>query len=302
MPETFGARLRQQREQKQIALRSIAEQTKISMSLLEGLERDDVSQWPGGIFRRAFVRSYAEQIGLDPTVTASEFLQIYPDPAGVLSGPAEAPAEAPPPTGVRHLIQSAFDVLSPSRRTTVSPVPQTAAADVPPHSQAHERPPVLLPARAEPDLAAAAELCTELGCLTEPLQAGTTLQRVTTMLDAVGVIIWLWDRQRTELRPWLANGYSDQVLARLPGVRRDAQNATATAFRSMETCVVAGTDLLSGAVVIPLMTSFGCVGVLAVEFPNGREQASTVRALATIFAAQLASLLGAMPDYEIVTA
>src|SRR5689334_14375577 len=43
MPETFGTRLRQQREQRQIALRSIANKTKISIGLLEGLERDDVS-------------------------------------------------------------------------------------------------------------------------------------------------------------------------------------------------------------------------------------------------------------------
>ena len=58
MPDSFGTRLRQQREQRQISLTTIAEQTKIKMSLLEGLERDDISQWPIGIFRRAFVRSY----------------------------------------------------------------------------------------------------------------------------------------------------------------------------------------------------------------------------------------------------
>ncbi len=57
MPESFGARLRQRRERQQIALTSIAEQTKISLSLLEALERDDVSHWPAGIFRRAFIRT-----------------------------------------------------------------------------------------------------------------------------------------------------------------------------------------------------------------------------------------------------
>ena len=50
MSECFGARLRQQRERQQIALTTIAEQTKISLSLLEALERDDVSHWPTGIF------------------------------------------------------------------------------------------------------------------------------------------------------------------------------------------------------------------------------------------------------------
>jgi cytoskeleton protein RodZ len=68
MPESLGARLRQQREDRKIALATIAEQTKIKLSLLEALERDDVSHWPAGIFRRAFIRAYAHAIGLDPDV------------------------------------------------------------------------------------------------------------------------------------------------------------------------------------------------------------------------------------------
>jgi cytoskeletal protein RodZ len=66
MPDSFGGRLRQQRERQQIALTTIAEQTKIKLSLLEALERDDVSHWPTGIFRRAFIRSYAHAVGLPP--------------------------------------------------------------------------------------------------------------------------------------------------------------------------------------------------------------------------------------------
>ena len=52
-PESFGTRLRNQREAQNIALATIAERTKIKLSLLEELERDDVSHWPTGIFRRA---------------------------------------------------------------------------------------------------------------------------------------------------------------------------------------------------------------------------------------------------------
>src|SRR6478672_11674669 len=79
LPESFGARLRQRRERQHIALSTIAEQTKIKLSLLEALERDDVSHWPSGIFRRAFIRSYAAAIGLDPDETANEFLERHPD-------------------------------------------------------------------------------------------------------------------------------------------------------------------------------------------------------------------------------
>ena len=84
MPESFGARLRQRREQQQIGLATIAEQTKIKESLLEALERDDVSHWPTGIFRRAFMRSYARAIGLEPDVVVREFSEVHPDPTEVV--------------------------------------------------------------------------------------------------------------------------------------------------------------------------------------------------------------------------
>ena len=79
--EPFGSRLRRERERRQIALSSISANTKISAGLFEGLERGDVSRWPAGIFRRAFIRAYAEGIGLDPDAVAREFLERFPDPA-----------------------------------------------------------------------------------------------------------------------------------------------------------------------------------------------------------------------------
>src|SRR6187455_462712 len=85
MPETFGARMREQRERQQVALSTIAEQTKIKVSLLEALEQDDVSHWPSGIFRRAFIRAYAHAIGLEPDVVVREFLELYPDPTEVVA-------------------------------------------------------------------------------------------------------------------------------------------------------------------------------------------------------------------------
>jgi hypothetical protein len=48
--------------------------------LLEGLESDDISRWPGGIFRRAFVRSYAEAVGLDPDDIYRRFEQQHKPP------------------------------------------------------------------------------------------------------------------------------------------------------------------------------------------------------------------------------
>jgi len=87
----FGRRLRDQRERAQIALSEIAEATKIKRSVLEELERGDVSAWPGGIFRRAFVRAYASAIGLSPESVVEEFTQVFPD--GARRGAAEAKHE-----------------------------------------------------------------------------------------------------------------------------------------------------------------------------------------------------------------
>ena len=96
----------------------------------------------------------------------------------------------------------------------------------------------------------------------------------------------------------IAQGYSDRLLARLPRVGRETDNATAAAFRSAQTCVVKSRDLANGAVVAPMVTSGGCVGVLAIELQHGREQKESVRALATILAAQLARVVGAAASAE----
>jgi len=93
---TFGPRLRQERERRHISLTSIAENTKISRSLLEALERDDVSRWPSGIFRRSFVRSYAQAIGLDADEIVREFLERFPDPSAVSTEAVERTAAATP--------------------------------------------------------------------------------------------------------------------------------------------------------------------------------------------------------------
>ncbi len=77
-PTDVGARLRAAREAKQISLREIAETTKISASMLEAIEENDVAQLPGGIFTRAFVRSYAAEVGLDPEETTRDFVAQLP--------------------------------------------------------------------------------------------------------------------------------------------------------------------------------------------------------------------------------
>ena len=77
-PLDFGRNLREARERRGVSLRQIANATKIGMSALEALERNDFSRLPGGIFSRAFVRSYAIEVGLDPEATMQEFIAQFP--------------------------------------------------------------------------------------------------------------------------------------------------------------------------------------------------------------------------------
>jgi cytoskeletal protein RodZ len=73
----LGARLKAAREAKAMPLRDIATATKISVVALEALEKGDFARLPGGIFSRAFVRAYAEAVGLDPEGAVHEFLAEF---------------------------------------------------------------------------------------------------------------------------------------------------------------------------------------------------------------------------------
>jgi hypothetical protein len=296
MTESFGARLRQQRERQQIPLASIADRTKISLSLLEALERDDLSHWPAGIFRRSFVRAYAQSIHLQPDAVVREFLERYPDPVEVgaadLPGPdGETPGHRPP-TRLECLVASTIRNLPRLRPQVVQEgAPAVECAEV----KTADPEPARATVQPEIELSAIAHLCTELARVMEIREVEPLLERAGRILDAVGLVVWVWDPQATALKPALAYGYPEDVLARLPRVRRETDNATAESFRSGQTRIVNGSDLASGAVVVPLLTPTGCGGVLAVELRQGGEQKESVRALATIFAAQLATFVGSVP-------
>ncbi len=427
MTDSFGARLRRRREEQGIALAAIAEQTKIKSSLLEALERGDVRHWPSGIFRRAFIRAYAEAIGLDPDAIVREFLDLYPEPdelaaaATLMATTADdARSNGAPPTRLRQMVGSAIGSLGRFRRTTpaqetpaagaaprreappveapaaaesrfpvaspalwdaandvaldravtppeeaVEPVPTGAgllleqphavaiepaggephddafagrddrhlaaageprldprSIDVPtldeaapaPQAAASARPrddqppaetrvepaaDVRMMDRAEPDPAsfvpdflAVANLCTEFARVEDAQALRPLVQRATEVLDAAGLIVWIWDGIAEQLRPALVHGYSERVIAQLPAVAADADNATAAAFRSAQPCAISASDHTCSALVVPLLTPGGCAGVLAIELPPGRERSLAVRAAATIFAAVLAQLAG----------
>jgi hypothetical protein len=118
MNSGFGARLRAHREQRQVALATVAAQTKIKASLLDGLEREDLSHWPSGVFRRSYVRAYAAAVGLEPETVLREFQERFPDATEAVQPVSPASQRATgetinvrPPTRLRFLIGSALDAL-----------------------------------------------------------------------------------------------------------------------------------------------------------------------------------------------
>ena len=76
--QAFGPRLRRAREGRGISLEHVAILTNVSVDLWMGLERNDFSQWPGGLFARSFVRDYATAIGLDPDEVVDDFCRLFP--------------------------------------------------------------------------------------------------------------------------------------------------------------------------------------------------------------------------------
>lgn len=130
MTDSLGSQLRRQRQRRQLTLEAIAERTKIGITHLRSLEKDDVSQFPPGIFRRSFVRSYAEAIGLDPDEVVADFLAQFPEPEGHLGvaptghhGRSDAASKASRPSRSAQAMRLALADESAGLGQTLTTVP-----------------------------------------------------------------------------------------------------------------------------------------------------------------------------------
>ena len=128
----FGGTLRRLREARGVALRDIADTTKVSVSALEALERNDVSRLPGGIFRRGIIRAYAGTIGADPEQLVRDFDAQFPREGPAARWPVERDAFAAnrptlPEAGGRRASAWATDPAhSPRCRRTTQRTPSTS--------------------------------------------------------------------------------------------------------------------------------------------------------------------------------
>ena len=141
------------------------------------------------------------------------------------------------------------------------------------------------------DFAGVASLCTELARVSDTQSLPVILERAAALLDASGIVVWISDPDGGEMSPVITHGYSQQVVTRLGTIQRDAENATAAAFRTSLLQTVKTDDASAGAIAAPLVTPGGCVGVMAAEVRGNGEKDASKLAAATIVAAQLATLV-----------
>lgn len=106
--ESFGARLKREREQQGMELEGVAATTKISIRMLQALEEERFSQLPGGIFNKGFVRAYARHLGLDEEQAIADYLVAAggptpsKEPEAVLADLAARAVEIRPESGPRR--------------------------------------------------------------------------------------------------------------------------------------------------------------------------------------------------------
>jgi cytoskeletal protein RodZ len=89
-PAEFAEYLRAERERRRLTLEQIADETKIASRHLAALERGDVRNRPGGMYRRAMMRAYAESIGVDREYALRQFEQAFDAPPSHPEVPAPA--------------------------------------------------------------------------------------------------------------------------------------------------------------------------------------------------------------------
>ena len=141
--DTFGPRLRSERERRGISIETIVTVTKVGADLWLGLERNDFSKWPSGIFARAFVRDYAKAVGLDADDIVDEFCRLFPQgdrrAARIIKAHAEIIGHKPgsledpalvPRQGDRRVSAQERKAQARGRRLKMAPRTVAAAIDV----------------------------------------------------------------------------------------------------------------------------------------------------------------------------
>lgn len=76
----LGQLLKKARLESDISLEQLEEMTKIRKRYLEAIETGDYKILPGSFYVRAFIKSYAESVGLDPNEVLALYRNVIPNP------------------------------------------------------------------------------------------------------------------------------------------------------------------------------------------------------------------------------
>ena len=123
--ETFVTRLRRQRLRARVSVEQIADTLRIKPEIIAAFENNDVSEWPRGLYARAWLRAYALAVDLDPVDTVDEFCRLFPqgdrragatiqEIAAIVASPSEYRDEFGHPEGRRASDQKAKAVQKPA--------------------------------------------------------------------------------------------------------------------------------------------------------------------------------------------
>jgi transcriptional regulator with XRE-family HTH domain len=99
---SFGDYIRIAREARSLTLDQLATRTKIRRHLLADLEEDDLTRWPKfRVYRHGYMRSIADELGLDCDQVMDRFDEAFPEYAPVAFDggrrPRRSPSSPPPP-------------------------------------------------------------------------------------------------------------------------------------------------------------------------------------------------------------
>jgi hypothetical protein len=145
-------------------------------------------------------------------------------------------------------------------------------------------------------LRAASEICADLSALGDPGALPGTLERVSAILNATGLIVWVASNDGSTLSPVATHGFDPQLVQRIGKIARDGANLTSAAFRDNAPKISLPSATAPGALAVPMCGPTGPTGVLSVEMKAGQAVEEATVALAAIIGAQLATLTMPIAD------
>ena len=90
----IGAQLRAAREAQGLSLTNLSQRTRVPERALAAIERNDKSALPPPPFSRGFVRTYAQELDLDPNLLVRDYFAQFPEPPPTTAPPRTEIAES----------------------------------------------------------------------------------------------------------------------------------------------------------------------------------------------------------------